>query len=83
MDSKPLTITSNFTEKLFLELEPNPRATRLMMAPGINIMQMDQLIPGNILAVFRRGIVTITRAWEITYVLKCRNTYLIHSKRFA
>ena len=47
-------------------------------------MQMDQLIPGNILAAFVKGVVTITRAWEMIYVLAEKNASSINrSKNFA
>ena len=84
MVSRPLMITSNFTAKVFLEPERHPHAQSLWLTPNINIMQMDQLIPGNILAVFVKGVVTITRAWEIIYVLVEKNASSInHSKNFA
>ena len=74
--AKPLTLVSEFTQRVHFQPRVNPCLKNIMMDADVKELQMDLLTNGNILVLLHGSVVTLSTSGNMSYVIAgCQSTY--------
>ena len=74
--AKPLTLVSEFTQRVHFQPRVNPYLKKIMMDADVKELQMDLLTNGNILVLLHGSVVTLSTSENMSYVIAgCQSTY--------